>query len=86
MLLIQSITLTWSPRERGGQAAAARARFPLACPVEERALVASPDGAVVQTLHFFQDGDTILTAEEECRQGLQAHLARQGFPPPRRRS
>jgi len=80
LLLIQSITLTWGKGERGGRAAAARAGFPLGCPVDERAF---SGGAAVHSLRFFQQGEEIITADEECRRALLYHLPRQGLSPAR---
>lgn len=83
MLLIQSVILTWRKDARGGQAAAARTRFPPAYPVDERAFSAPPGGAAVQTLRFFQNGAEIRSADEQCRRALQYHLTRQGLSPAR---
>lgn len=78
MLLIQSVTLTYGPGDRGGRGAEARSRFPLAYPVEPE-VFAAPVG--VHSLLFYQQGEELLTNEEECRRSLGAYLPRLGFSP-----
>ena len=60
MLIIQQITLTWHKRERGGNYAVTRSRFPFSAPADFN----YNSGIVIQHLNFFQDGNKILDAFE----------------------
>lgn len=75
MLLIQNVDLTWSKRERGSECAKARRRFPLAYPLSKSMSAA----VAVQTLSFFQHGETFVDSLQDMRQGLEVFLPGLGF-------
>ena len=78
MLLIQDIALTWYKPDRGGAGAATRQRFPAAYLLKENPL---PGETVVQTLYFWQDGETFLDAEQTAHRSMERDLPKLGFSP-----
>lgn len=76
MLLIQNIHLSWNKNERGAEGEAARRRFLLAYPLEEKQFLGD---AVVHSLSFFQEGTIFIDNVQETRRSLEKYLPQFDF-------
>jgi len=79
MLVIQEVNLTWHKAERGGVAADARRRFPLAYPL---GLAEMCCNVWLNRLDYFQQGEDFLDLTEEIRRHMPNRLKAMGFEQP----
>lgn len=79
MLVIQEVNLTWHKAERGGVAADARRRFPLAYPL---GLAEMCRNVWLNRLDYFQQGEDFWDLAEEIRRHMPNRLKAMGFEQP----